>query len=139
MLFNGKIVARLRVSDMNRVHASQFVPSVFMAQEPQTPSRHERRKVRVESTLFLIQIRTSRTIGPQSSRSTSSNRGAGSHLSPDCSDRSRMSSRVERRTAPATFARSQCAISGGTPRFRGTGNRLKSVRRGIWSDERMMT
>src|ERR1700738_3785639 len=38
---------------------------------PQTPSRPERRKVSVESTLFLIQKRASRTIGPQSSRSTS--------------------------------------------------------------------
>jgi hypothetical protein len=50
-----------------------FVPSMFMAQEPQTPSRQERRKVSVESTLFLIQIKTSRTIKPQSSRSTSNN------------------------------------------------------------------
>src|ERR1700687_5996808 len=45
------------------------------------------------------------------------NRGAGSHLSPDCSDRSRMSSRVERQTAPATFARSQCTISGAPSDF----------------------
>ena len=41
-----------------------------MAHEPQTPSRQERRKVKVESTLFLIQNSASRTIGPQSSRST---------------------------------------------------------------------
>jgi hypothetical protein len=33
------------VSAINRVHASQFVPSIFIEQEPQTPSRQERRKV----------------------------------------------------------------------------------------------
>ena len=38
---------------MNLVQASQFVPSIFMAQEPQTPSRHERRKVSVEFDLVL--------------------------------------------------------------------------------------
>ena len=58
-------------SEMNFVQASVLVPSMFMAQEPQTPSRQERRKVRVESTSFLILIRASRTIGPQSARSTS--------------------------------------------------------------------
>jgi hypothetical protein len=58
------------MSEMKRVQASQLVPSIVMEHEPQTPSRHERRKVRVESTLFLIQISASRTIGPQSSRST---------------------------------------------------------------------
>ena len=43
------------MSEMNLVQASQFVPSMFMAQDPQMPSRQERRKVSVESTLFLIQ------------------------------------------------------------------------------------
>src|SRR3546814_4733594 len=57
---------------MNLVQASQFVPSMFMAHEPQMPSRQERRKVSVESTLFLIQKSASRTMGPQSSRSTRS-------------------------------------------------------------------
>jgi len=42
---------------MNRVQASQFAPSMFIAQEPQTPSRQERRKVSVESILFLIKMR----------------------------------------------------------------------------------
>ena len=55
---------------MPRVQASVFTPSMFMAQEPQTPSRQERRNVRVESTFDLIQMSASRTIGPQSSRST---------------------------------------------------------------------
>ena len=64
------MVAFVPMSEMNRVQASQLVPSMFMAHEPQTPSRHERRKVNVESTLFLIQNNASRTIGPQSSRST---------------------------------------------------------------------
>ncbi len=52
------------------VQASELVPSMFMAQEPQTPSRQDRRKVRLESVSFFILIRASRTIGPQSSRST---------------------------------------------------------------------
>ena len=47
-----------------------FVPSMFIAQEPQMPSRQERRKVSVGSILFLIQISASSTIGPQSSMST---------------------------------------------------------------------
>ena len=55
---------------MPLVQASVLVPSMFMAQEPQTPSRQERRKVSVGSILFLIQISASRTIGAQSSRST---------------------------------------------------------------------
>jgi len=42
----------------------QFVPSMFIAQEPQTASRQERQKVSVEPTLFLIRIGTSRTIRP---------------------------------------------------------------------------
>ena len=54
---------------MNFVQAKVLVPSMFMAQEPHTPSRQERRKVRVESTSFLILISASRTIGPQSSTS----------------------------------------------------------------------
>ena len=53
------------------VQASVLVPSMFMAQEPQTPSRQERRKVSVESTSFLILMRASRTIGPHSARSIS--------------------------------------------------------------------
>jgi hypothetical protein len=52
------------------VQASVFEPSMFMAQEPHTPSRQERRKVSVGSMLFLIQISASRTIGPQSPQST---------------------------------------------------------------------
>ena len=48
------------------VQASVFWPSIFMAQEPQTPSRQERRNVSVGSMWFLIQIRPSSTIGPHS-------------------------------------------------------------------------
>ncbi len=58
------------ISSMPLVQASVLVPSMFMAQEPQTPSRQERRNVKVGSILFLIQISASRTIGAQSSRST---------------------------------------------------------------------
>ena len=39
-------------------------PLMFMAQEPQIPSRHERLKVRVGSTSFFILMRASRTMGP---------------------------------------------------------------------------
>jgi hypothetical protein len=53
------------------VQASVLVPSMFIAQEPQMPSRQERRKVSVGSILFLILISASSTIGPQSSRSMS--------------------------------------------------------------------
>jgi len=44
---------------------------MFIAHEPQMPSRHERRKVSVESCSDLILISASRTIGPHSSRSIS--------------------------------------------------------------------
>jgi hypothetical protein len=56
---------------MALVQARVFTPSMFMAQEPQMPSRQERRKVSVASTSFLILISASRTIGPQRSRSSS--------------------------------------------------------------------
>jgi hypothetical protein len=52
------------------VHARRFKPPMFIAQEPQMPSRQERRKVSVASTLFLIQMSASSTIGPQSPVST---------------------------------------------------------------------
>ncbi len=51
--------------------ASVLVPSMFIAHEPQMPSRHERRKVSVVSISFLILISASKTIGPQVARSTS--------------------------------------------------------------------
>ena len=51
--------------------ASVFSPSMFIEQEPQMPSRQDRRKVRVLSTSFLILISASRTIGPHLPRSTS--------------------------------------------------------------------
>ena len=52
------------------MQARVLIPSMFMAQEPQIPSRQDRRKVRVGSISFLILISASRTIGPQVSRST---------------------------------------------------------------------
>ena len=51
------------------VQASQLLPSIFIAQDPHTPSRQERRKVSVVSISFLILIRASSTIGPHVSRS----------------------------------------------------------------------
>src|SRR5205823_14063815 len=46
-------------------------PLMFMAHEPQMPSRHERRNVSEESTLALIRISVSSTIGPQLRASSS--------------------------------------------------------------------
>ena len=51
-------------------HARPFCPFMFMAQEPQMPSRQERRKVRVGSCSFLIFISTSSIMGPHSLRFT---------------------------------------------------------------------
>ncbi len=53
------------------VQARQFRPLMFMAHEPQMPSRQERRKVTEESILALMWIRASRTMGPQALVSTS--------------------------------------------------------------------
>ena len=47
------------------VQARQLTPLMFMAHEPQMPSRHERRNVSEESTVALIRISASSTIGPQ--------------------------------------------------------------------------
>jgi hypothetical protein len=55
---------------MPRVQASVLMPSMFIAHDPQTPSRQERRNVKVGSIFDFIQINASSTIGPQSSRST---------------------------------------------------------------------
>ena len=41
-------------------HASVFWPLMFMAQEPQIPSRHDRRNVSVGSISFLILMSASR-------------------------------------------------------------------------------
>jgi hypothetical protein len=43
---------------------------MFMAQEPQMPSRQERRKVSVGSCSFLIFIKTSSIMGPHSFKFT---------------------------------------------------------------------
>jgi hypothetical protein len=47
------------------VQASVFRPLIFIAQEPQMPSRHERRSDSVVSISFLIFNRASSTMGPQ--------------------------------------------------------------------------
>lgn len=46
------------------IHANVFVPPIFIAQDPQIPSRQERRNVKVGSISFLILISASKTIGP---------------------------------------------------------------------------
>ena len=70
MCGSGMIVTAPLMSSIAVVQASPLVPSMFIEQEPQMPSRQERRKVRVGSISFLILISASRTIGPQSSVST---------------------------------------------------------------------
>ena len=57
--------------DTDQRHASVLAPSMVMAHDPQMPSRQDRRNVSVGSISFLILMRASRTIGPQSLRSTS--------------------------------------------------------------------
>ena len=52
-------------SSQVRVQASVFTPLMFIAQEPQMPSRQERRSDSVASISFLIFSSASRTIGPQ--------------------------------------------------------------------------
>ena len=64
-------ISPLPQSSMEVVQASALRPLMFIAQEPQIPSRHERRKVRLESVSFLILISASSTIGPHWSRSRS--------------------------------------------------------------------
>src|ERR1700730_18548548 len=51
------------------MQARVLTPSMFMAHEPHTPSRQERRKVNVVSISFLILIKASRIIAPHSLRS----------------------------------------------------------------------
>jgi len=71
MCGSGLIFTSPATSSIGLRQASVLVPSMFIAQEPQIPSRQERRKVRVGSTSFLILISASRTIGPHASRSIS--------------------------------------------------------------------
>lgn len=46
------------------MHASVLVPQIFIAHEPQIPSLHDLRKVKVGSISFLILINASKIIGP---------------------------------------------------------------------------
>lgn len=46
------------------MQAKVFTPPIFMAQEPQIPSRQDLLNVRVGSISFFILIRASKTIGP---------------------------------------------------------------------------
>ena len=51
---------------MSIVHrqASVLAPATFIEHDPQIPSLHDRRKVKVGSISFLILMRASSTIGP---------------------------------------------------------------------------
>ena len=71
MCGSGYTVTEPFTSSQPLMQASVLVPSMFIAHEPQMPSRHERRKVSVASVSFLILISASRTIGPQVDMSTS--------------------------------------------------------------------
>ena len=53
------------------MQASVFTPSIFMAQDPQMPSRQDRRNVSVGSISFLMVISASSTIGPTRAMSSS--------------------------------------------------------------------
>jgi hypothetical protein len=55
---------------MRQRQARVLTPSMFIAHDPQIPSRHERRKVRVGSISFLILMRASSIMGPHWFRST---------------------------------------------------------------------
>ena len=59
-----RLVPFLRLS-MGVRQANVLVPSMFIAQEPQTPSRQDRRNDSVGSIWSLILTKASRTIGPQ--------------------------------------------------------------------------
>src|SRR5438445_4855459 len=109
---------------MNRVQASQFVPSMFIEHEPQMPSRQDRRKVSVGSISFLIVISASRTIGPQVSRSSSyvSIRG----FCPESGSFSNFFTRVASVGACQVFPRSM-RDSVDTLKFLGIGNRFSAV------------
>ena len=45
------------------MHAKVLTPPIFIAQDPQMPSRHDLLKVNVGSISFLILIKASNTIG----------------------------------------------------------------------------
>ena len=53
------------------VQARALRPSMFIEQEPQMPSRHDRRNDRVGSMVFLMWISASSSIGPWSPVGTS--------------------------------------------------------------------
>jgi hypothetical protein len=52
------------------MHASWFLPLTFIASDPHTPSRHERRSVR-ESSIDLMRTSASRSIRSEGPISTS--------------------------------------------------------------------
>lgn len=62
-IINGKLT--------NLIQAKVLQPPIFMAQDPQMPSRHDLLKVNVGSISFFILIRASRIMGPQVFKSTS--------------------------------------------------------------------
>lgn len=65
MCGKGNTLVTFEASLIFAIQANVLVPSIFIAQEPQIPSRQERLNVRVESSSFLILIKASNTIGPQ--------------------------------------------------------------------------
>lgn len=70
MCGSGYTLVFVCTSGMAHRQASVFVPSMFIAHEPQMPSRHDRLNVSVESSSFLILSSASSIIGPHVLRST---------------------------------------------------------------------
>src|SRR3546814_17701602 len=81
---NGVIRTSPLQSSIAVVQARPFLPLIFIEQEPQIPSRHDRRKVREESCSLFILKRASSTIGRQLSRSRSEERRVGNGRGSKC-------------------------------------------------------
>ena len=76
MKISNSVIAALThkfdtISNFYLIQAKVLTPPMFIAQEPQIPSRQDRLKVRVGSISFLILIKASKTMGPQVFKSTS--------------------------------------------------------------------
>lgn len=70
-----RLILRLQPScrsiSIHLMQARVLTPPMFIAHDPQMPSRQDLLKVKVGSISFLILIKASRTMGPQVFRSTS--------------------------------------------------------------------
>ncbi|MNL62369.1 hypothetical protein D3C87_1863870 [compost metagenome] len=69
---SGRSTMRSGSSRMFVRQARPFLPLMFIASEPHTPSRHERRRARLSSTSFLMRTSASSSILSVGWSSTSS-------------------------------------------------------------------